>query len=372
MYMGKIKTFALGLIFLALVGVSLADYSIYNKAVYIKTSGEVGMGTVNPATKLEVIGTITATSATLSTLTVNGSIGATSFTGNGSGLTGITSTASPSANSIQAGMMATGSVTGGAIATNTSITIIGSLSAGSIGVGSITTSGSSAAATYSGRLVSNMVTTSDITAGSITRIKVSEHAIATTELQDGSVAGYHMQRQAVGTAEAANGHINSFHFASNVSVNSTGIATFGAVTSTGSLDALNDVVLSSEARIVRKMINNDSTALAVGDVVALCTVDATSLGRSVIKTSAAASPVVFGVSMSNTGVGEIARICTSGMVDTIKVNGATAIATGDPLSTYSSKGIAAKGTYGTGAIIGLAFDSYASSTGFGKIRAWIY
>lgn len=123
--------------------------------------------------------------------------------------------------------------------------------------------------------------------------------------------------------------------------------------------------------IYRTMKNNSGGVLASGHVVILDTSDNT--GKSVTTTTSANNALVFGV--VTTGGADQADVVVGvggAIGDVVKVDGTTDIAVGDPLSTFTTAGIAQKGSFGTGAIFGIALEAYSTDDSNGVIKAWIF
>jgi len=122
--------------------------------------------------------------------------------------------------------------------------------------------------------------------------------------------------------------------------------------------------VAKEQYIVRGF-NNSGGALALGDVVVY---DANANGNYFTTTTTAADPKIFGMVTETINNGAEGFVLTKGSTIHLKVNGTTAIAVGDLLTTYTDAGIAAKA--GTGDVaFARALEAYATADSNGVIDA---
>lgn len=155
-------------------------------------------------------------------------------------------------------------------------------------------------------------------------------------------------------------------------VNTSGDTMTGSLTVTATLSSTSQssIVFDKGATISRTMKNNCGTTLETGSVVILDVTDV--VGTSVTTTAAASNALVFGVVPSTIESAANGLVRVGGYIAQVKVNGTTDITTGDALVTFTTAKVAQKGSYGAGAVFGIALGAYATDDSSGLIPAWIY
>jgi hypothetical protein len=155
---------------------------------------------------------------------------------------------------------------------------------------------------------------------------------------------------------------------SAINATTIGAATPSSIIGT-TLQANTSETFNKSVPTLRIMKNNSGGALATGDVVILDTTDQT--GSAATTTTTVADSKVYGV--VTTGGADQADIIVAvkGYVASVKVNGTTDIAIGDPLCTYSAAGIAQKGSTSGVGCFAIALQAYAVDDSAGVIKAVI-
>ena len=188
--------------------------------------------------------------------------------------------------------------------------------------------------------------------------------IACTNKITGSISG-----SCDGSSASCSGNASTVTTNANLTgcVTSTGNATSDTITAP---KLATSMTLNKGIPVYRIMKNNSGGALAAGDVVILDTSD--SAGLSVTTTATANDPKVFGVVTTGGNDQADITICVGGACgDVVKVDGTADIAVGDPLATFTTVKIAAKGAYATGGIFAIALEAYTTDNSSGVIKAWI-
>lgn len=131
-------------------------------------------------------------------------------------------------------------------------------------------------------------------------------------------------------------------------------------------DAVNNMGVSTlfERRHMR-MKNTSGAALAAGDVV---TYKAVAAGDEVTTTTTAGDTRVYGMAVAAISSTAYGYVQILGKTTALKVNGTTAIAVGDYLTTFTTAGIAAKAAAGQMAFA-IALEAYAVADSAGVIDA---
>ena len=125
---------------------------------------------------------------------------------------------------------------------------------------------------------------------------------------------------------------------------------------------------SLDRGIFIEMINDSGSAVARGDSVML---DAAK-GRNYFDTSAGGDDnQVMGMAAESIADGARGKIQTYGPTKYLKVDGTDDIAVGDFLSSFTTAGIAQKGTIGSGNCHAIACEAYTSDNSLGIIDAFL-
>jgi hypothetical protein len=118
----------------------------------------------------------------------------------------------------------------------------------------------------------------------------------------------------------------------------------------------------------RYMANTSGSAMSAGQVVVL---KADSSGTQITTTTTAGDDKVLGVMIDAPNNGSSGRVITEGYYASLKVNGTTAIAVGDYLTTYTSAGIAAKAAAGD-MCFAMALNAYSTADSLGVIECLVF
>lgn len=129
------------------------------------------------------------------------------------------------------------------------------------------------------------------------------------------------------------------------------------------------LIMGSRGGLYKRVRNNRGSAVVAGDVVIW---DTTVLYPAITVTTTQDDAKVAGVVVENIPNGESGLIQVTGIFEVasaVKVNGTTAIAVGDVLSTFTTAGIAAKATAGKAGSFAIALEAYSVADSNGTIDA---
>lgn len=127
------------------------------------------------------------------------------------------------------------------------------------------------------------------------------------------------------------------------------------------------LIMGSRGGLYKRVRNNRASAVVAGDVVIW---DTTVLYPAITVTTTQDDAKVAGVVVNNIPSKEMGLIQCEGIFEiasSVKVNGTTAIAVGDALSTFTTAGIAAKATAGKAGAFAIALEAYSVADSLGTI-----
>lgn len=129
----------------------------------------------------------------------------------------------------------------------------------------------------------------------------------------------------------------------------------------------------NRAQEVLECLNRSGGTLAPGDVVIFDRTNSTATELYVTTTTSLDDFKVAGMVLEAAlaANGSPVKVLRRGLTDLLKVNGATAIARGDKLSTFSTAKIAAKAASGSSGIFAVAHEAYAVADNNGVIDAYV-